>query len=138
MSVINFYTARPGACATLPETSGFEDVHFELRDKKRGVQELPTAIENTDARTLQASMCVARNKQAGFDLVTLEAQPSKGKLLMLSVECKYSQKDKVSKNLQNIVDNKHRLWEQEMQKWAAANGTCTVAWMWWWWGLSVC
>jgi hypothetical protein len=127
-SVIDFYTACPDTdTATRPEALDFEDVHFELREKDRGVQELTTAIEDTDARTLQASICIARNKQAGFDLVTLEAQPGNGndKLLMLSLECKYSQKGKVAKNLQRIVEDKYRLWQQEMQKWtkAPANGT---------------
>jgi hypothetical protein len=122
-SVIDFYTACPDTdTATRPEALDFEDVHFELREKDRGVQELTTAIEDTDARTLQASICIARNKQAGFDLVTLEAQPGNGngKLLMLSLECKYSQKGKVAKNLQRIVEDKYRLWQQEMQKWTKA------------------
>jgi hypothetical protein len=124
MSVLEFYTADPSP-DTLPEAPGFEDVRFELREKNPGVQELTKSVEDTDMRTLQASICVTRDNQAGFDLTTLETQPN-GDPLMLSQECKYSQKEEVEKDLKQTVKDKHRLWQQGVQKWkkASVNGTC--------------
>jgi hypothetical protein len=102
----------------VPDAPGFEDVRFRL-EKKEPLHQLTKPVEDTDTHTLKASVCVAPDIQAGFDLAILETQPT-GKSLMLNHEC-WKNFQKVDPDLQQTFEAKHRLWQQEVQKWRSSS-----------------